>query len=721
MRINQRLDWRALALLGALLSCIIAWPRLVFAMPALTTMSNQSINNTNTNIINSTYNNNTNNTNNINNNTYFSNLIDSNSSIQSDHSRSSPRVLKKRESEYSVNQNQSISAEFNMRTLTTPTNQLTAINTTTTTTTTQNPVTTPATNADRMESDALGFTFSVAHRDHFAILSRTERSIRHQQSHHKHQQHQQQQQQQSASVNAEPSRKIQIYIKNRFLQILPDGTVNGTTSDHSDYAILQRSAVDVGRIKIQSVATCLYLCMDACGVLYAWKDFTDDCVFNENMELQNYNTYSSTYNSNARRVSYLALNRHGQPRRMQIPASRSLGKLTTYTNAITEPVPQLRVDQLIAKNFGANRVKHGVRQLCDTGKPLIDLIDVAHFKPHPKCPANGISSSSSSSSSSSNSSSNSSNSSSNVPEPAASASSLISIPNRSQSFSGHISNSSNSNSSNNSNSNSSKSSNQQQPHKQKPKGKKLRKCRKHENEETHNCQKRPGPGAKAGALRKRGPKAQRCKDERDRAAATGAPPPKCGKKPGPGGPKRHGGTSAIVPGATKGAHQKPRGPMNQGGKKKQAGKQRSNPNGGAKKQRSPKRQFWSNSTTTTVRTTTTSTMASSLAVPGKNFWETSSPMPALALSETSDRVERNVRMPMTNNDEEELDEDEEESEEMPDSQEATSSYEDETQEGHGRSGAADESLDYDHFNFPKLLIIHLLSMLWMQRSFTLCD
>ncbi|CAD6992101.1 unnamed protein product [Ceratitis capitata] len=33
-------------------------------------------------------------------------------------------------------------------------------------------------------------------------------------------------------------------------------------------AILQRSTVDVGRIKIQGVATCLYLCMDACGAVY---------------------------------------------------------------------------------------------------------------------------------------------------------------------------------------------------------------------------------------------------------------------------------------------------------------------------------------------------------------------------------------------------------------------------------------------------------------------
>lgn len=32
------------------------------------------------------------------------------------------------------------------------------------------------------------------------------------------------------------ARKIQLYIKNRFLQLLPDGTVNGTTDDTSDYS-----------------------------------------------------------------------------------------------------------------------------------------------------------------------------------------------------------------------------------------------------------------------------------------------------------------------------------------------------------------------------------------------------------------------------------------------------------------------------------------------------
>lgn len=33
-------------------------------------------------------------------------------------------------------------------------------------------------------------------------------------------------------------------------------------------AILQRQSVRAGQVKIQGVATCIYLCMDSCGLLY---------------------------------------------------------------------------------------------------------------------------------------------------------------------------------------------------------------------------------------------------------------------------------------------------------------------------------------------------------------------------------------------------------------------------------------------------------------------
>ncbi|XP_033244316.1 serine-rich adhesin for platelets isoform X2 [Drosophila miranda] len=750
MRINLRLDWRALALLGALLSCIIAWQGcLVFAMPmALTTILNQqTINTNNSSHLNSTR---------------FSNS----NYLQSDHSRNQLVSV--------INQstNQSINAEFN-QSLTTM-QQPTAIQTTTTTeeTTTTTTVETTSQSYDQDQDDGqveepLGFVISAgAPSEHLAVLSRTERSIRHLQKKHHHNPHQQQSPStadnnnnnnfigskskrlnnsrsnlniNSSSSNNSPinnldrnerstvpqshlawtSRKIQLYIKNRILQLLRDGTVNGTQDEQSEYTILQRSTVDVGRIKLQSVATCLYLCMDACGAVYGSKDFTDDCVFNENMGLQNYNTYSSTYNSNARRVYYLALNRHGEPRRTQIPASRSLGKLTTYTNAITETVPQERVEQLIAKNFGANRIKHGVRQLCDTGKPLIELIDAANFKKPPECSSTGSGSGTSAttttscggSSSSCTSPTTSSNSSSTVPVPAARASgSLISISNSSQSESGHISSSlststSNSTSSSSSNSSSSSSSSSSPLHPPPPphplhpkqKKKKLRKCKLHESEELHNCQKRPAGGG-AGALRKRGPKAQRCKELRDKAAAEGGPPPNCGKKNGAKKNAAGGAVEASPPALPKAVHQRPRAGM--GGKKKgppKGGKQR--PIGGKKQiQQARGAALWGSGKQRKQRPSTT-TMATSLATPSDSHWESSSPLPSMALSETSDRVERNVRMSSM---EEGQDEDEGSLEDA--------SYEDATSEAHARSAAGDDSLYYD------FLCLLLLPLMVLRRS-----
>lgn len=91
------------------------------------------------------------------------------------------------------------------------------------------------------------------------------------------------------------------------------------------------------------------------------------------MEQHHYNTYSSTLHSNEKRTFYLGLNRHGQPRKIQIPTSRQLGKLSTYTKSLTQTVAQERVDALITRLYGANHLRHGLKQLCDTGKVLQDI------------------------------------------------------------------------------------------------------------------------------------------------------------------------------------------------------------------------------------------------------------------------------------------------------------------------------------------------------------
>uniref|UniRef100_A0A182MAU3 Fibroblast growth factor n=1 Tax=Anopheles culicifacies TaxID=139723 RepID=A0A182MAU3_9DIPT len=114
------------------------------------------------------------------------------------------------------------------------------------------------------------------------------------------------------------------------------------------------------------------------------KEFTDDCIFNEQMEQHHYNTYSSTQHSNARRTLYLALNKTGQPRKIQIPVNRTLGKLATYTKALTQTVAHDRVEQLISRLFGADHVRHGLNQLCETGQPLVELT-AKEMRPRPVC------------------------------------------------------------------------------------------------------------------------------------------------------------------------------------------------------------------------------------------------------------------------------------------------------------------------------------------------
>ncbi|XP_014476951.1 PREDICTED: serine/arginine repetitive matrix protein 2 [Dinoponera quadriceps] len=154
------------------------------------------------------------------------------------------------------------------------------------------------------------------------------------------------------------SRKIQMYVKNRHLQILPDGTVNGSNDDTSDYTIFQRTSVSKGQLRIQGVATCLYLCMDVCGLLYGSREYTNECIFNENLEQHNYNTYSSVRWSTEKKTMYLGLNRSGQPRRVQTKGKGNLGKLSAYARVLTQVAPSDRVEALQRRMLGA---EHNVR------------------------------------------------------------------------------------------------------------------------------------------------------------------------------------------------------------------------------------------------------------------------------------------------------------------------------------------------------------------------
>uniref|UniRef100_A0A3Q2ZM93 Fibroblast growth factor n=1 Tax=Kryptolebias marmoratus TaxID=37003 RepID=A0A3Q2ZM93_KRYMA len=90
------------------------------------------------------------------------------------------------------------------------------------------------------------------------------------------------------------------------LQILPDGSVGGVHRP-TQYCWLTLFAMKRGVVGIRGVKSGLYLCMDEEGL----EEFSDDCLFKENLLENHYTTYSSlSYPGN-----YLALSHKGHLRR----------------------------------------------------------------------------------------------------------------------------------------------------------------------------------------------------------------------------------------------------------------------------------------------------------------------------------------------------------------------------------------------------------------------
>ncbi|KAK7873495.1 hypothetical protein R5R35_011834 [Gryllus longicercus] len=167
-----------------------------------------------------------------------------------------------------------------------------------------------------------------------------------------------------------PGLPRRMFINDRHLQILPDGTVNGT-HDQSDHTILHRLSVNKTQVKIQGLATCLFLCMDSCGLLYGSSEATEECVFTEKIDKEtSYNTYSSVRYSNAKRTLYVALNKNGRPRKLQLRAGASFGKLMRQAKVLPLKVEEWHVKQLLARRFGDSlffderMVRHPSTHLC---------------------------------------------------------------------------------------------------------------------------------------------------------------------------------------------------------------------------------------------------------------------------------------------------------------------------------------------------------------------
>uniref|UniRef100_A0A4W4HCY6 Fibroblast growth factor n=2 Tax=Electrophorus electricus TaxID=8005 RepID=A0A4W4HCY6_ELEEL len=98
-----------------------------------------------------------------------------------------------------------------------------------------------------------------------------------------------------------------------YLQMTPDGTINGTKDENSDYTLFNLIPVGLRVVAIQAVKAGLYVAMNAEGFLYTSDVFTVECKFKESVFENYYVIYSSTVyrQHESGRAWFLGLNKEG--------------------------------------------------------------------------------------------------------------------------------------------------------------------------------------------------------------------------------------------------------------------------------------------------------------------------------------------------------------------------------------------------------------------------
>ncbi|XP_077961848.1 fibroblast growth factor 12 isoform X2 [Gasterosteus aculeatus] len=98
-----------------------------------------------------------------------------------------------------------------------------------------------------------------------------------------------------------------------FLQMQPDGTINGNKDENSDNTLFNLIPVGLRVVAMQGVKAGLYVAMNAEGFLYTSDVFTAECKFKESVFENYYVIYSSTQyrQHESGRAWFLGLNKDG--------------------------------------------------------------------------------------------------------------------------------------------------------------------------------------------------------------------------------------------------------------------------------------------------------------------------------------------------------------------------------------------------------------------------
>ncbi|XP_078420502.1 fibroblast growth factor 12a isoform X2 [Cetorhinus maximus] len=99
-----------------------------------------------------------------------------------------------------------------------------------------------------------------------------------------------------------------------YLQMQPDGTINGTKDENSNYTLFNLIPVGLRVVAIQGVKSGLYVAMNGEGHLYNSELFTAECKFKESVFENYYVIYSSTLyrQQESGRAWFLGLSKDGQ-------------------------------------------------------------------------------------------------------------------------------------------------------------------------------------------------------------------------------------------------------------------------------------------------------------------------------------------------------------------------------------------------------------------------
>ncbi|AAP29818.1 fibroblast growth factor [Choristoneura fumiferana multiple nucleopolyhedrovirus] len=134
---------------------------------------------------------------------------------------------------------------------------------------------------------------------------------------------------------------VQVFIHNQYLAVRSNGTIGGTTHGSMD-TVLQRVGFSQGRILLRNAISCMHVCLNRCGAMYASIALSSDCILNEVMLEHNYDAMFKIYDG---KKTYVALNRDGKPRPVQLPKRRPLRNLRIYAFIMRKPLNYTSVIQ----------------------------------------------------------------------------------------------------------------------------------------------------------------------------------------------------------------------------------------------------------------------------------------------------------------------------------------------------------------------------------------